>query len=64
MHAWYTRDHRARPQHLASSCYGAANAERFARVYISSWRAILEQNLFLPLSAWETRCCERIGRAR
>ena len=46
---------RPHPPQLASS--DAA----LARVY--SWRAVLVQNLFLPLSAWhwETRCCECPG---
>ena len=36
------------PPQLASSCFGPANAERL-REYISSWREVLVQNLFLPL---------------
>ena len=48
---------RIHPQQLASSYFGPAKAERL-REYISSWWADLVQNLFLPLSAWETRSCE------
>ena len=44
----------AHPQQLASSYFGPAEAERL-REYR---RGILVQNHFLPLSAWETRCCE------
>ena len=47
---------RCHPQQLASSYFGPAEAERL-REYMYR-RAILVQNRFLPLSAWETRCCE------
>ena len=43
------------PPQLASSCFGPANAERSREYIFLAGGSGTE--LFLPLSAWETRCC-------